>query len=196
MKNARILAPVDAEDECAVRTDRSAHASQERGRFGRMEVPNRRSREEREPARSARHRRQSQPTRVVCAERTYHDPWIVRRQLARHARQLLVRDVGRYVCGRLGERVEEQAYLDPRTRSVLDERAAWPREVGDLADVAIEDRELCAGQVVLVKGADALEELRSLGVVEQLRWKGLRRAEQAAQNIVPQFAVRAAIGAK
>jgi hypothetical protein len=185
LEHARVLAQVDADEEPAARPDEPRHAGHQRDRFRRLEVPDRRAGEvDGAAARSAARPRQPHRGGEVRAEREHLERGVVDAQRERSLVQVLARDVDRHVRRGPLEAVEQQPRLRAAAAAVFDEQGACADARCHLARVRTQDRELGARRVVLGEGADLLEQLRALRVVEVLARQRLRPAAEARERVL------------
>src|SRR6185503_11074714 len=183
MQHSHVLATIDPEYQRAIMADRHAHAPEECDGLCRMEVPDRRAREERDATYARCGGGKHERCGEIGAHGMHRETRIVFAQSVRYPLELLARDVDGHVRHRLVERIEEHANLDARAAAVLDERGSRAGKLRDLRGVSTQDLELRAWQIVLVERADALEERCPVLVVEQLRGKRLRFVQETAQHL-------------
>ena len=120
----------------------------------------------------------------VGADAAHPETGVAGGDILDHEAQMLRRYVDGRILGRVFKRIEQQIDLGRRAAAVFDDHRAGTREAPDIIASIGQQADLRPGDVILLGPANAVENVRALLVVEELRRNFLLRGPQAGDHRV------------
>src|SRR5260221_396143 len=94
---------------------------------------------------------------------------------------MIARDVDRHIGDRVFQCLQQDTHLDAGAAAEFDQTGVRTDPAGDVAGVPLKNSDLGPGQIIFRDLTDRIEQLRTLGVVEQFARQRLRFPRQAAE---------------